>query len=36
MQKFIDDKLNDLEFTQEFSDGLLADREETNNLLKDF
>ena len=36
MQKFVDGKLNALEFAQEFSDRLLADREKANNLAKDF
>ena len=36
MRKFVGDELNALEFTQEFSDRLLADRKEANNLLEDF
>jgi hypothetical protein len=36
MQKFVGGELNALEFAQEFSDRLLADREEANNLLEDF
>ena len=36
MRKFIGGELNALEFAQEFSDRLLADREEANNLLEDF
>lgn len=36
MQKFVSSELNALEFAQEFSDRLLADREEANNLLEDF
>ena len=36
MWKFVGGELNALEFTQEFLDRLLADREEANNLLEDF
>lgn len=36
MQKCVGGELNALEFAQEFSDRLLADREESNNLLEDF
>jgi hypothetical protein len=36
MRKFVGGELNALEFAQEFSDRLLADREESNNLLEDF
>ena len=36
MRKFVGGELNALEFAQEFSDRLLADREEANNLLEDF
>ena len=36
MQKFVGGKLNALEFAEEFSDRLLADREKANNLVKDF
>ncbi len=36
MGKFVGGELNALEFAQEFSDRLLADREEANNLLEDF
>ena len=36
MWKFVGGELNVLEFAQEFSDRLLADREEANNLLEDF
>ena len=36
MQKFVSGELNALEFVQEFSDQLLADSEEANNLVKDF
>ena len=36
MEKFVDGELNALEFAQEFSDRLLADREEANNLVEDF
>ena len=36
MQKFVGGELNALEFAQEFSDRLLADREEANNLVEDF
>lgn len=36
MQKFVGGELNALKFAQEFSDRLLADREEANNLLEDF
>ena len=36
MRKYIGGELNALEFAQEFSDRLLADREEANNLLEDF
>lgn len=36
MQKFAGGELNALEFAQEFSDRLLADREAANNLLEDF
>nr|YP_010283323.1 hypothetical protein MKU01_pgp051 [Psammodictyon constrictum]ULD16442.1 hypothetical protein [Psammodictyon constrictum] len=36
MRKFVGGELNVLEFAQEFSDRLLADREEANNLLEDF
>jgi len=36
MQKFVSGKLNALEFAQEFSDRLLADREKGDNLTKNF
>lgn len=36
IRKFVGGELNALEFAQEFSDRLLADREEANNLLEDF
>ena len=36
MRKFVDGELNALEFAQEFSDQLLADREEANDLLENF
>lgn len=36
MRKFVGGELNALEFAQEFSDRLLADREKANNLLEDF
>lgn len=36
MRKFVGGELNALEFAQEFSDRLLADREEANNLVEDF
>ena len=36
MRKFVGGELNALEFAQEFSDRLLVDREEANNLLEDF
>ena len=36
MGKFVGGELNALEFAQEFSDRLLADREEANNLVEDF
>ena len=36
MQKFVSGELNALEFAQEFSDKLLADREKAKNLLEDF
>ena len=35
MRKFVGGKLNALEFAQEFSDRLLADRERANNLVED-
>lgn len=36
MRKFVGGELNTLEFAQEFSDRLLADREEANHLVEDF
>lgn len=36
IRKFVGGELNALEFAQEFSDRLLSDREEANNLLEDF
>lgn len=36
MRKFVGGEVNALEFAQEFSDRLLADREEANNLVEDF
>ena len=36
MRKFVGSELNALEFAEEFSDRLLADREKANNLVKDF
>ena len=36
MRKFVGGELNALEFAQEFSDRLLADKEEANNLVEDF
>jgi len=36
MQKFVSGELNTLEFAQEFSDRLLADKEKANNLVEDF
>ena len=36
MQKFVVGELNGLEFAQEFSDRLLAEKAESNILLKDF
>ena len=36
MRKFVDGELNALEFAQEFSDRLLADKQKANNLLEDF
>ena len=36
MRKFVDGELNALEFAQEFSDRLLADREKANDLAEDF
>ena len=36
MQKFVGGELNALEFAQEFSDRLLADKEKANDLVEDF
>jgi len=36
MRKFVSGELNALEFAQEFSDRLLADKQKANNLLEDF
>ena len=36
MQKFVTGELSSLEFAEEFSDRLLAQKAEANNLLKDF
>lgn len=36
MQKFVDGELNALEFAEEFSDRLLADREKAKDLVEDF